>query len=69
MEIYKTGTEILVGGSIKAHITAACIREENVIYEVEWLHDYKLITCWLKPFQFTINVKQKDIKTKIGFKP
>ena len=66
MEIVKPGTLIITKiGSIKAVITAVCIRNESISYEISWFAggDHKL--TWIYRYEFDIDT---SVITKPGFK-
>jgi hypothetical protein len=66
MDILSNGTQVRVGDGIWGYITAACIRNNNISYEVTYFHDGEYITVWLYEFQFSI--ASETNKQKIGFK-
>jgi hypothetical protein len=67
MEVYKTGTEIeTIIGNIKGIITAICIRQLRVNYELSYFNKDGYKTCWISEDEFI--VKENTGKIKIGFK-
>lgn len=46
-------------GEIKAIVTAICIRDENITYEISYFYNGINTTAWLKRYEFEIDLSEK----------
>lgn len=52
-------------GDIKCLITAICIRDNNITYEISYFNNGEYKSCWVREIEFTI---ADDVKrTSIGY--
>lgn len=61
MQIIKFGTPIVtVIGNVKAIITATCIRDQNITYEISYFHNGMSVQTWLHRIEFKIDESDKQ---------
>jgi len=59
-QIVKYGTPIItVIGNIKALITATCIRENNITYEISYFQNGMSVSTWIQRIEFNIDDSAK----------
>jgi hypothetical protein len=60
MQVVKCQTKIkTVIGEIKAIVTAICIRDEQILYEISYFKNGSRSTCWIARYEFEIDVQEK----------
>lgn len=65
LEVHRVGSIVMVGDTIKAVVSAVCIRGNGVSYEVSWWNGPVYYTTWLSSFE--VSPVQQDDMTRIGF--
>jgi len=72
LRIYPCESQIMLGNkgnrSIKAEISAVCIRPSHIRYEATWWADGKKHEIWVAEHEFTILKKTVASKIALGFK-
>lgn len=56
MKVIKYGTKVktIIGG-IKALVTACCIRNENISYEISYFHNGMNVTSWIQQIEIEVD--------------
>jgi len=61
IQVVKYGTPVTtVIGNIKGLVTAVCIRDTNVTYEISYFNNGLSVNCWLYRIEFTIDESAKS---------
>lgn len=56
INVIKCGTHVITTiGSIRALITAVCMRANNISYELSYFQNGTHTTCWLHDYEFKVN--------------
>lgn len=60
LQVVKCETKVkTVIGNIDAIVTAICIRDNNVCYEISYFHAGQYTTAWVKRYEFKIDYSEK----------
>lgn len=72
IQVYANGTQIMLGNkgnrTVKAEITAICLRPSHVRYEATWWTDGKKTEMWVGDGEFAVAKGQASKKITLGFK-
>lgn len=68
IEVYSYGAKVAIvgAGSICGTITACCIRDKSVSYEVSYMHDGNHKQAWLASHEMV--AEEDKEKQEVGFK-